>query len=312
MDLILLFNTQFANAWRYQNVSNYLKLGGFGINLVLIGVSLFNPELLESPIAIVVILISSVAILFFDFDFMNKSKSEHEKGERVRKIHLVDFLFNSKIEAVEIDYIMLDLDSWVEKEIEKFKDKNATPKNGNATPKIDSTTNFLSEETEKIPKIISNIQQNCFETSHYLTQYHKELNKKLKLRIIILSIAIMLLWVLLITNDFSRFSSTQLFIIAFNLIFATNIFSYIKRFEEKSDKLKDLDKTLEKIKNSAEMSDVIYYFSEYNSILTDKPLYPSRIYENNSKGVDEKWTEREKKSQAKKSQTAEHKSSKPE
>lgn len=286
MNLTDLFASQFDNAFRYQKVSSNLKIAGFVLNSALIFVSFFYQNVLENPYVVISVLIISILLLYFDYFYMEKSVREHEKGEKVRKIHLIDFMFNSKIEDVELEYLLLDVADWVKKRInKKIKDR----KSPNAPNSTDSSLNFSNDETSQKSRIIGYIQQNCFETSQYLHLYYKELITTWKFVLIAGSIILLIICTILVLQGFSIFSSSQIVIGAFNLLFALNIIKFLQRYSEKANQLKTLDKTLQSIKKTAEFSDIIYYFSEYNSILVDKPLYPERVYEKNREEIEKRW-----------------------
>jgi hypothetical protein len=153
----------------------------------------------------------------------------------------------------------------------------------------DSSINFTNKEVDPNAKRITYLQQNCFETSQYLRIYYKELTTKLRICLIFFSILLFGIWVIFILTDSNLYSSTQLIIISFNFLFALNIFRYINRYKLKYNQLKQLDKTLQLIKHKSDESDFAYYFSEYNSILVDKPVTPERIFVDNWEEIGNRW-----------------------
>jgi hypothetical protein len=117
------FSAQFDNSFRYQSYSNRIKIISFLINFVLVILSICFNKVFELAWVVFVVLFFSIISLIVEEHFMRKAIEEHEKGEKFRKIHILDFMFNSQIEDPELEYLLLDIEEWVKSKAKTYKEK---------------------------------------------------------------------------------------------------------------------------------------------------------------------------------------------
>ena len=290
-----ILSAQFDEAGTFQNRYRISILIGFILSFGISILAIEQFSIVKNTNIVVSIIIFSICIIFYGYRNKLKYRISHSKGERLRKQDFIRVVMESDIDHEEDGYLYHSINEEViSKAREKFKES-----------KDKNTDNpYITVQETFEGKIAESIQQNCNQTSINLLKYYREL-KKTRMPILYFTTVLIgiIIFYLFINIQDEPLKIGRIFIAFISIYFSLDIFSYYESFKRESEELKRLDKAIGQIKWKPSLPELMFYFSEYNSILENKPIYPYRIYEENSERITSDWRERlikEKKNREKK------------
>lgn len=278
-----IMSAQYDEAGRYQNRFRFATVIGFFIGFIISLLSIEELEIIHDPNIIIIIIIISTGVIFYGHKNKSKFKQAHSKAEKLRKKDFIRKVLDSDLNHEEDSYIYYDINDAVIEKAKRMAEKNNDKDNNEYFTVLESHEG----------KIIESIQQNCNQTSINLLRYYQELSKtRIPLLTFFTAILGILLIYLFINIEDEALKIARIFIAFISIYFSIDIFSYFKSYKDESEVLKRLDKEIGRIKEGISFAELMYYFSEYNSILETKPIVPYRIYEKNKEIITEEWKER--------------------
>jgi len=269
-----IMSALYGEAFKYQRRYKITSFLGFVISSIISIVSISKLSFLDDPNFIMGVILISILLIYLSYRNRQRFKYTHSQAERIRKKEFVKEVLNSSINHEEDSYIYYDINEETREKARKIEEENKQNKI--------SENGYYTVLASFEGRVLESIQQNCNQTAINLITYYKFLGKKVVPLFIIVMIFLVLLIIYLLINLESELIKISKILIAFIAIFfSIDFYSYYKSFKSESEALRRLDIQIGRIKVNSNIFDLLYYFSEYNSILENKPNEPYRIHREN-------------------------------
>lgn len=280
-----IVSAQFIEASKYQTRYWYAVIAGFFISSIISLLAIEQLAIIQNINFVIGIVVISIVIIFIGYRNKLNYRLAHSKAERLRKQSFLRDVMESAVDLEEDSYLYHSIKENVIESAKKEYEKS--------TQQGFNKNEYITVQRSFEGRIAESIQQNCNQTAVNLLKYYQELQRTHIpfLYLVTLFISLIILY-LLINVDGSSLKIGRIFIAFISVYFSIDIFTYVETYKKESDALKELDKAIGKVKWNPSLPELLFYFSEYNSILENKPIYPYRIYRDNRERITVEWKNR--------------------